>query len=92
VYRNSVRALTILTKMPGKASQGQKRKAYANMTAGGMSAAKAKEILQMYMGGMTMPAAMKKAMGGATKVPKAKYGKKTAMMKKGGKTASKRRK
>ena len=71
---------------------GQKRKAYANMTAGGMSPAKAKEILKMYMGGMTMPAAMKKVMGGPAKPPKAKYGKKTAMMKKGGKTARKRKK
>ena len=74
MYRNQVRALTTLTKMPGKASKGQKRKAYANMTQGGMSAAKAKEILKMYMGGMTMPAAMKKAMGGPTVPKKSKGG------------------
>ena len=71
---------------------GQKRKAFANMTRGGMSPAKAKEILEMYMGGMTMPAAMKKVMGGPVKPPKAKYGKKTAMMKKGGKTRMARKK
>ena len=71
---------------------GQKRKAYNNMTAGGMSPAKAKEILQMYLGGMTMPAAMKKVMGGPAKPPKAKYGKKTAVMKKGGKTRIARKK
>tara|TARA_R100000951_G_scaffold116611_1_gene129347 strand:- start:7611 stop:7820 length:210 start_codon:yes stop_codon:yes gene_type:complete len=61
--------------MPGKkASTSQKRKAYANMTRGGMSAAKAQEILKMYMGGMTMPAAMKKAMGGPTVPKKSKGG------------------
>ncbi len=72
---------------------GQKRKAYANMTKGGMSPAKAKEILEMYMGGMTMPAAMKKAMGGPA-TPKYRYGKKTAKtaMKKGGKTRMARKK
>jgi len=92
VYRISVRTLTILTTMPGKASMGQKRKAFGNMTAKGMPPAKAKEILEMYMGGMTMPAAIKKAMGGPVKPPKAKYGKKTAVLKKGGKTARKRKK
>ena len=60
--------------MPGKASVGQKRKAYDRMTAGGMSGAKAREILKMYMGGMTMPAAMKKAMGGPTVPKKSKGG------------------
>ena len=39
-----------------------------------------------------MPAAMKKVMGGPAKPPKAKYGKKTAMMKKGGKTRMARKK
>ncbi len=70
----------------------QKKRAYNRMVGGGMSGAKAKEILKMYMGGMTMPAAMKKVMGGPVKPPKAKYGKKTAMMKKGGKTRMARKK
>ena len=69
----------------------QKQRAYNRMVGSGMSGAKAKEILQMYMGGMTMPAAIKKVMGGPAKPPKAKYGKKT-VMKKGGKTARKRKK
>ena len=70
---------------------GQKRKAFNNMTKKGMTAAKAKQILEMYMGGMTMPAAMKKAMGGPVEPPKYRYGKKTAM-KKGGKTRMARKK
>lgn len=69
----------------------QKKRAYNRMVGGGMSGAQAKEILQMYMGGMTMPSAMKKVMGGPAKPPKAKYGKKTAM-KKGGKTRIARKK
>lgn len=63
--------------MPGKkASPADKKKAYARMTAGGMSPQKAQQILKMYAGGMTMSAAIKKAMGGPT-VPKKRYGSKT---------------
>lgn len=85
--------------MPGKkATTAQKKKAYANMTKGGMSPQKAQEILKMYMGGMTMPAAIKKAMGGPT-VPKKRYGSATKpkavkpkVMRKGGKTSYGRKK
>ena len=78
-----------------KATPADKRKAFKRMVEGGMSGAKAQEILKMYAGGMTMNAAAKKVMGmGGYSAPKKMYGSKTkpvASKRRGGATRKRKK-